>query len=30
VGDYRLVVSIEENGLVVLVITVGHRREVYD
>jgi mRNA-degrading endonuclease RelE of RelBE toxin-antitoxin system len=30
VGDYRLVVSIEENRLVVLVITVGHRREVYD
>lgn len=28
-GDYRIVASIEEDRLVVLVVTVGHRREVY-
>jgi mRNA interferase RelE/StbE len=30
VGDYRIVASIEDNRLVVLAVTVGHRREVYD
>ncbi len=30
VGDYRIVASIEENRFVVLVVTVGHRRAVYD
>ena len=30
VGDYRMVCRIEETRLVVLVITVGHRKEVYD
>ena len=30
VGDYRLVVSFEEDRLVVLVVTVGHRRTVYE
>lgn len=30
VGDYRVVVSIEDERLVVLVVRVGHRREVYD
>ncbi len=30
VGDYRLVVSFEENRLIVLVLTVGHRRTVYE
>ena len=29
VGDYRIVASIEDDRLVVLVVTVGHRREVY-
>lgn len=29
VGDYRLVYAIEENRLVVLVLRIGHRREVY-
>jgi len=29
-GDYRIVASIEENRFVVVVVTVGHRREVYD
>ena len=30
VGDYRIVASIEDDRFVVLVVTVGHRREVYD
>jgi mRNA interferase RelE/StbE len=30
VGDYRIVARIEEDRFVVLVLTVGHRREVYD
>ena len=30
VGDYRIVAKMEDDRLVVLVITVGHRREVYD
>jgi mRNA interferase RelE/StbE len=30
VGDYRIVAKIEADRLVVLVVTVGHRREVYD
>ena len=30
VGDYRVVASIEDDRFVVLVVTVGHRREVYD
>jgi mRNA interferase RelE/StbE len=29
VGDYRIVASIEDELFVVLVVTVGHRREVY-
>jgi len=29
VGDYRLVCSIEDDRLIVLVVRVGHRREVY-
>ena len=29
VGDYRLICSIEHARLVVLVLRVGHRREVY-
>ncbi len=29
VGDYRLICRIEENRLVVLVLKIGHRREVY-
>jgi mRNA interferase RelE/StbE len=29
VGDYRIVYSIEDDRLLVLVIRVGHRREVY-
>ena len=30
IGDYRLVVAFEDDRLVVLVVTFGHRREVYD
>jgi mRNA interferase RelE/StbE len=30
VGDYRLICRIEEHRLVVLVLKVGHRREVYE
>jgi len=30
VGDYRIVASIEDGRFVVLIVTVGHRREVYD
>jgi mRNA interferase RelE/StbE len=30
VGDYRLVAAFEDDRLVVLVLRVGHRREVYD
>lgn len=29
VGDYRIVAAIEDNRFVVLVVAVGHRREVY-
>ncbi|HEY5107843.1 MAG TPA: type II toxin-antitoxin system RelE/ParE family toxin [Caulobacteraceae bacterium] len=29
VGDYRLICKIEDARLVVLVVAVGHRREVY-
>jgi mRNA interferase RelE/StbE len=29
VGDYRVVYSIEDQRLTVLVVRVGHRREVY-
>jgi mRNA interferase RelE/StbE len=29
VGDYRIIAVIEDDRFVVLVVTVGHRREVY-
>jgi len=29
IGDYRIVAAIEDDRFVVLVVTVGHRREVY-
>jgi mRNA interferase RelE/StbE len=29
VGDYRLICSLEHDRLVVLVLRIGHRREVY-
>ena len=30
VGDYRIIVKIEDDKLVILVIAIGHRKEVYD
>jgi mRNA interferase RelE/StbE len=30
VGDYRIVAAIEDDRFIVLIVTVGHRREVYD
>lgn len=29
VGDYRIIAKIEDNRLVILVIAIGHRRDVY-
>ena len=29
IGDYRVIYSIEDDKLIVLVVGVGHRREVY-
>lgn len=29
VGDYRIICELQDNRLVVLVIEIGHRREVY-
>ena len=28
-GDYRLICEINDNELIILALTVGHRREVY-
>lgn len=30
VRDYRMICTIEDNNLIVLVLRVGHRRDVYD
>ena len=30
VGDYRITYTIQDNVLLIVVVTVGHRREVYD
>lgn len=30
IGDYRLLCLIDDNKLVILALSVGHRREVYD
>jgi len=30
VGDYRIVYQIEDDRLIVLVIRIGHRKDVYD
>lgn len=30
IGDYRLICEINDNELVILALTVGHRREVYE
>ena len=30
IGDYRLISQIEDDKLIILALTVGHRREIYD
>lgn len=30
IGDYRLICQIQDNELIILALTVGHRREIYD
>ena len=30
IGDYRLICEIKENELIILALTVGHRRDVYE
>lgn len=30
IGDYRIICSIEDNALVILALSVGHRREIYE
>ncbi len=30
VGDYRIIYSVDDNILIVVVITLGHRRNVYE
>ncbi|WP_426226089.1 type II toxin-antitoxin system RelE family toxin [Pseudarthrobacter sp. DSP2-3-2b1] len=30
VGDYRIIYTIQDDVLLVVVVTVGHRRDVYD
>ena len=29
IGDYRIIAQIEDNQLIILALSVGHRREVY-
>jgi len=30
IGDYRLIADIQDDIVVILIVTVGHRRDVYD
>lgn len=30
IGDYRLICHIEDEKLIILALTIGHRREIYD
>ena len=30
VGDYRIIYTVEDDVLLVVVVTLGHRRDVYD
>lgn len=30
IGDYRLICNINDNELVILALSIGHRREIYD
>lgn len=29
VGDYRIIADIQEDKIVILILTIGHRREIY-
>jgi mRNA interferase RelE/StbE len=30
VGDYRIIYTVQDKALLVVVVTIGHRRDVYD
>lgn len=30
IGDYRLICQIDDNRLIILALSVGHRRDIYD
>jgi mRNA interferase RelE/StbE len=30
VGDYRIIYTVADNVLLIVVVTVGHRRDIYD
>lgn len=30
VGDYRIIYTVEDDALLVVVVTLGHRRDIYD
>lgn len=30
VGDYRIIYTVEDDGLLVVIVTLDHRRDVYD
>ncbi len=30
IGDYRLITEIQDDKIIILVVSVGHRREIYD
>lgn len=30
VGDYRLIAEIEDDKVIILIVAVGHRRDIYD
>ncbi|MFQ9332416.1 MAG: type II toxin-antitoxin system RelE family toxin, partial [Finegoldia magna] len=29
IGDYRLICQIEDNKMIILALTIGHRRDIY-
>ena len=30
VGDYRLIAAIQDEKIIILIVSIGHRREIYD
>ncbi len=30
IGDYRLICEIEDNALIILALSIGHRKDIYD